>query len=97
MWPGNCNANMLLCLTQPIFTVSFVTGSKIQLINILFKGLKGVKVNGESYSNAMPSQNYLTNKQLADVLTYIRNSFGNKASAVTQAEVAAARKNSKDK
>jgi mono/diheme cytochrome c family protein len=29
----------------------------------------------------------LKDKEIADVLTYVRNSFGNKASAVTVAEV----------
>ena len=40
----------------------------------------------------MPPQGDLLNdQQIADVLTYVRNSFGNKASAVTPAEVRAAR------
>ncbi len=79
-------------MNAPLVKTSFVLGSKTRLINIILKGLKGVEINGEKYSNVMPSQSYLTDKQMADVLTYIRNSFGNKATAVTSAEVAAVRK-----
>jgi mono/diheme cytochrome c family protein len=39
----------------------------------------------------MPAQAHLTDQQVADVLTYVRNSFGNKASAVQVAEVKAVR------
>ena len=35
----------------------------------------------------MPAQPQLTNQQVADVLSYVRSSFGNKASLVTLAEV----------
>jgi mono/diheme cytochrome c family protein len=33
----------------------------------------------------------LTDKQVADVLTYVRNSFGNKGTVITAAEVKAVR------
>jgi mono/diheme cytochrome c family protein len=36
-----------------------------------------------------PWKGTLTNKQIADVITYIRNAWGNKASTVTEAQVAA--------
>ena len=39
----------------------------------------------------MASHKDLTDLQIADVLTYVRNSFGNKAKAVTEAEVKAVR------
>jgi mono/diheme cytochrome c family protein len=43
----------------------------------------------------MPGLPHLTDQQVADVLTYVRNSFGNKASAVTPAEVKAVRAKAK--
>lgn len=79
-------------LNAPLIKTSYVLGNKTKLINVLLKGLKGVDINGEKYSNAMPSHSFLKDKQIADVLTYVRNSFGNKASAITPSEVAAARK-----
>ena len=79
-------------LNAPLVKTSYVLGDKTKLINVLLKGLKGVEIDGEKYSNAMPSHSFLADKQIADVLTYVRNSFGNKGSSITQAEVAAARK-----
>ncbi len=78
-------------LNAPLIKTTFVLGSKSRLINIVLKGMKGVEVNGEQYSNVMPSHSFLKDQQIADVLTYVRNSFGNKASAVTRAEVATVR------
>lgn len=78
-------------MNAPIVKTSYVLGPKTQLINVLLKGMQDVEIDGETYSNVMPSHSFLTNQQIADVLTYIRNNFGNKASAVTTAEVVAVR------
>jgi mono/diheme cytochrome c family protein len=43
----------------------------------------------------MPPLKTLTDQQIADVLTYVRNSFGNKASTVTPAEVKSVRAKTK--
>ena len=40
----------------------------------------------------MPGQGHLPDKDLAAVLSYVRRSFGNRASLVTAEEVAAMRK-----
>ena len=52
-----------------------------------------IPIDDEYYSNNMASHKDLSDQQIADVLTYIRNSFGNKASIVTIAEVKAVRSN----
>ena len=78
-------------MNAPIVKTSYVLGPKNRLIDILLKGMQDVEIDGETYSNVMPSHSFLTNQQIADVLTYVRNNFGNKASAVTVAEVAAVR------
>lgn len=46
-----------------------------------------VEINGQNYSNTMPPQLQLNDREIADVLIFVRNSFGNKASAVTLAGV----------
>ena len=70
----------------------WVSGDKNRLINIVLKGLQDkIEVNGESYEAVMPANDYLSDKEVADVLTYVRNSFGNKATAITSAEVKAVR------
>ncbi len=79
-------------LNPPLQRTPFVLGDKKRLINIVLKGFNGpVEINDETYSNPMPAQPQLTDKQIADVLTYVRSSFGNKASAVTVEEVKAQR------
>jgi len=79
-------------LTPPLIKTSFVLGNKGRLIDIVLKGLKDVEIDGESFDNPMPSFASLDDKQVADVLTYIRNSFSNKASGVRMEEVGRARK-----
>jgi mono/diheme cytochrome c family protein len=49
------------------------------LIAVILKGQSGeVKVNGVVYNGNMPAQDYLTDEEIADVLNYISNSWGNK-------------------
>ncbi|MBD0278510.1 MAG: cytochrome c [Flavisolibacter sp.] len=75
-------------LNPPIVKTKWVLGNKTPLIQMVLKGSQGkVEIEGETFHNTMPAQNTLTDQQIADVLTYVRNSFGNKASAVTAAEV----------
>ena len=78
-------------MNPPLAKTDYVLGDKPRLINVLVNGLKGVDINGEEYHGVMPSQSYLNDQQMADVLTYVRSSFGNKASAVTVGEVKAVR------
>lgn len=51
-----------------------------------------ITVNGIKYNSIMPSQSYLSDEQIADVLNYVRNSWGNKGKAITPAMVKAERK-----
>jgi mono/diheme cytochrome c family protein len=65
-----------------------VTGDKNKLIDIVIKGSASlVEINGISYNNPMPPNPAIKDREVADVLTYIRNSFGNKASIVRETEV----------
>ena len=75
-------------LNPPLIKTQWVLGDKKKLINIVLKGFNDpITIDGEDYANPMPAQAYLTDQQIADVLTYVRNSFGNKATPVTAAEV----------
>jgi len=75
-------------LNPPLVKTKYVLGDKAQLAQIVLKGLnQPIEVEGETYNNVMPSFAQLTDEQIADVLTYVRNSFGNKASPVTPAIV----------
>lgn len=49
-----------------------------ELIAIMMKGLSGkIEVDGEIYKGFMPSHAQLTDEEIADVLSYMRSSFGN--------------------
>ncbi|QJW88192.1 cytochrome c [Spirosoma taeanense] len=78
-------------LNPPLRGTDWVLGDKTRLINVLLKGLQGQEIEGEMYDNAMPAHDFLHDGQIADVLTYIRSNFTNKASAVTAEEVKAVR------
>ena len=79
-------------LNPPLIKTTYVLGDKAKLAHIVLAGLQEpVEINGDEYRQHMPAQAYLTDQQVADVLTYVRNSFGNKASAVQVAEVKAVR------
>jgi|SRR5579863_4851491 len=77
----------------PPLNVKGVTGDKTKLIGILINGQKtGEEVNGKIYRHSMPVNSMTNGQEIADVLTYIRNSFGNKASSVKLTDVKSARK-----
>jgi mono/diheme cytochrome c family protein len=79
-------------MNPPLIKTDWVLGDKARLIGIVLKGLQEkIEINGDSYDNIMPANDYLTDQEIADVLTFVRNNFGNKASAVKAAEVKALR------
>ncbi len=78
-------------LNPPLRGTDWVLGDKTRLINVILKGLQGQEIEGDVYDNAMPAHDFLTDTQIADVLTYIRSSFGNKANEVTADDVKALR------
>jgi len=70
-----------------------VTGDKTKLIDIFINNQDTRYVsNGKTYQHSMPANSMIRDQEIADVLTYIRNSFGNKASSVKVTDVKSARK-----
>lgn len=79
-------------LNPPLIETDYVLGEKPRIIRVLLNGLSTHEpINGTVYSNVMPSHSFLTDGQIANVLTFVRNNFGNKASTVSAAEVTAER------
>src|SRR5688572_3209675 len=75
-------------MNAPLKGSQYVAGDKEKLISIVLYGSKAFTSDSErKYQNKMPSQPNLTDQQIADVLTYVRNSFNNKASAISAEEV----------
>ena len=86
------DGNGVPMMNPPLVKTKWVLGDKQTLIGILLKGMnEEIEINGENYTNTMPSQAHLNDQQIADVLTYVRNSFGNKGTAVSASEVKALR------
>jgi nitrite reductase (NO-forming) len=77
----------------PLAGSDFLQADHERAIRIVLKGLSGaVTVNGATINSAMPPQEaVLTDTQIADVLTYVLNSWGNKGDAVTPGRVKAVR------
>jgi len=67
---------------NPPLTGKGVTGDKTNLIGILISG----------HQHSKSANSMIKDQEIADVLTYIRNSFGNKASSVKVSDVKSARK-----
>ncbi len=86
------NGEGLEGIYPPLAKTSYVKDSK-KIIDIILNGQSGeITVNGKNYNAEMPAQSNLTDQQIADVLTYIRSSWGNKYSAIKPAQVKAQRK-----
>jgi len=77
----------------PLVDASWVKGDKAKLIDVVLNGLEGnIEVNGVGYNGVMPKHAFLTNEEIAVMLTYVRQNFGKKEDEVTEEEVARLRK-----
>ena len=79
----------------PLAGSDWVSGGTERIIRVILHGLTGeLKINGSPFSNpaGMPAQGALSNKDIAAVATFIRNSWGNEGTMVTEEMVSAIRK-----
>jgi mono/diheme cytochrome c family protein len=76
---------------SPPLDKKIVSGDKKDLIDILIRGQIKKEVNGEIYQHGMPPNADMKDQEIAYVLTYIRNSFGNTASAIKISDVVSTR------
>ncbi len=75
-------------MNPPLINAAFVKGDAQKLIQWLLLGsTQKIPIDGKYYSNNMPAQATLKDQDIADVLTYIRNNFKNKASWISANEV----------
>ena len=86
----NChmeNGQGLEGVNPPVAKTTYLKDTK-KNIGIILNGQTGdVTVNGKQYNAIMNPMNYLDDEQIADVLNYIRNSWGNKYPAIAPAQV----------
>jgi mono/diheme cytochrome c family protein len=80
----------------PIVNNPRVYGDKDRLIKIILEGQRGrIEVHGQYYNGVMPPFSSLSNKEIANLLSYMRQNFENDTSAVTVQEVKQVRKSLK--
>jgi mono/diheme cytochrome c family protein len=96
------NGEGLANVYPPLKGTPWVTGSEDRIIKIALNGLWGkIHVNGKDFDTAkgVPPMtafgSLLDDKELAAVLTYVRNSWGNKAPVVTPQSVERVRQSNK--
>ena len=84
----------------PLADTPWVTGNEERLIKIVLKGVMGpITVKGKDYPGQVPMtpfEGMLDDSQVAAVLTFVRNSFGNQASAISPDLVKKVREEIKD-
>jgi len=85
----------------PLAGTKWVLGDTDRLIKLTLNGIMGpIEVQGETYPGNVPMTPFggmLDDEEIASVLTYIRNSFGNKGTPVTADQVAKVREETSDK
>ncbi len=92
---GSDGAGLPAAGFPPLAHTDWTLGPKERLIRLTLDGLVGPHtVLEQEYPGLVPMtpfRNLLTDEEMAAVLTYVRNAFGNDASVVTPDEVAAVR------
>ena len=85
----------------PLAGTKWAQGDPERLIKLTLNGLMGpIEVNGKSYPGIIPMTSFgglLKDDELAAVLTYVRNAFGNQASPIRPNQVAKVRESIKDR
>ncbi len=85
----------------PLKGTPWVLGSEARLIKVVLNGLHGpMEVLGKSYPGQVPMTPFgrmLNNEEIAAVLTYVRNAFGNVAAPVMPETVQQVREATKEK
>jgi nitrite reductase (NO-forming) len=74
----------------------FLLADKQRAIGIILNGLSGkVTVNGHVFNSVMPPMSQLNDDEIANILTFVLNSWGNKGGQVSAAEVKTVRDTTK--
>jgi len=76
----------------PLAKSDYIARNPKDVAAVILHGLAGkVTVNGHDYDSVMPPMTQLTNDEVANISTYVLNSWGNPGGRVTKAEAATIR------
>jgi nitrite reductase (NO-forming) len=77
----------------PLAKSSVLKDNPKRIVQIMLHGLNGpITVNGKDYNSMMPPMAQLTDDEVANIATYVLNSWGNPGGHVSKAEAAEIRK-----
>jgi nitrite reductase (NO-forming) len=73
----------------PLAKSDFLTADPKRAIGIVLKGLTGkVTVNSAEFNSVMPPMSQLNDDEIANILTFVLNSWGNPGGRITAEDVA---------
>src|SRR5690606_15746539 len=94
LYAGTCsvchqnNGDGLPGVFPPLAKSDYLMEDKRRAIDIVLNGLSGpITVNGQAYNSVMPPMSQLNDDEIANILTYVMNNWGNKDGLVTPQEV----------
>ncbi len=77
----------------PLAKSDYIAADRKRIASVILHGLQGpVKVNGTDYNSVMPPMSQLTDDEVANIATYVLNSWGNPGGRITKQEAAEIRK-----
>ena len=82
------NGEGLLGVFPPLAKSDYIAADPKRLIGTVLHGLSGkLTVNGKEYDSVMPPMNQLNDDEVANILTYVLNSWGNPGGKISADEV----------
>ena len=76
----------------PLAKSDYLNADQNRTIGVVLNGLNGaITVNGQNYNSVMPPMSQLNDDEIANILTYTMNSWGNKGGHITAKQVAQVR------
>ena len=98
LFAGTCsvchqaNGEGLAGVFPPLAKSDYLAKDLKRAINTVLHGLSGkVTVNGKEYNSVMPPMNQLNDDAIANILTYVLNTWGNPGGNISADEVKKAR------
>jgi nitrite reductase (NO-forming) len=98
LFAGTCsvchqaNGEGLPGVFPPLAKSDFLAADVKRAVGVVLKGLSGkVTVNAHEYNSVMPPMNQLNDDEVANILTYVVNSWGNAGGRVSKEDVKAQR------
>jgi len=99
LFAGTCstchqpNGEGMAGVFPPLAKSSVLAANPKRIVEIMMHGLNGpITVNGKEFNSTMPAQTQLTDDEIANIGTYVLNSWGNPGGRITKEEVAERRK-----